>query len=306
MAASMSSQGSSSWLNIDVDQEKLEDLAEEDAAASAETASCMIQSCSSAMTSTTCSNCSHSTRILSEAVHRKMEDIVRELSLQIQSLKNELKERQREEEGSLPREEVRSSSSSREMASGGNVEEVQTNASVNQEVQEQQQQEQEQEQHQQAGVEAEVGQQAQVTESSDAQKEASAENSPDQQVLYSNSFLPAQRTAPVFLPERERQASPPSSGHAPEQDPGHGNVRPSAPSPTPSMLSQRGAQSGVGVPPTPAMIVSTALSGPNLVVPQAHLPVTRTQPISGSILPSSIIARNYSHRPSGRCHEPVL
>ncbi|XP_064083750.1 tax1-binding protein 1 homolog isoform X1 [Macrobrachium nipponense] len=263
MATSMSSQGSS-WLNVDgVDQEKNEDL-DEDAGteAASEVASCLIRSCTSVST-TTCSSCSHSTKILSEAVHQKMEDIVRELSLQIQSLKNELKAREREQE---TRSLVQGETLSSQEPSDPNTEQQPPSVESRQEEQ---------------SAQEEVGQ-AQLTESSvAAQNEPSTESSTDQQVLYGNSFLPAQRTAPVFLPERERQASP---HNVSDQDSGSAAVRPSAPSPTPSMLSQRG-QSSAG---PPVMIVSTAMSD-SLFAPRAHLPVRRLQPISGSILPPPLL-----------------
>ncbi|XP_064083757.1 tax1-binding protein 1 homolog isoform X6 [Macrobrachium nipponense] len=234
MATSMSSQGSS-WLNVDgVDQEKNEDL-DEDAGteAASEVASCLIRSCTSVST-TTCSSCSHSTKILSEAVHQKMEDIVRELSLQIQSLKNELKAREREQE---TRSLVQGETLSSQEPSDPNTEQQPPSVESRQEEQ---------------SAQEEVGQ-AQLTESSvAAQNEPSTESSTDQQVLYGNSFLPAQRTAPVFLPERERQASP---HNVSDQDSGSAAVRPSAPSPTPSMLSQRG-QSSAG---PPVMIVTSGL-----------------------------------------------
>lgn len=263
MATSVSSQGSS-WLNVEdggADNEYGEEL--DEAASGVEVATSMIQSCTSAITATTCSNCSHSTQQLSEVVHRKMEDIVRELSLQIQSLKTELKSRQQEEQLSLSQVDA------------GNSEETST---VNNE--ERQLSIENKQEEQQTEAVPEVGQSQEVESSVDAQGEALAEDNAEQQVLYSNSFLPAQRTAPVFLPERERLSSTNSV-----QDSGNNTtVRPSAPSPTPSMLSQR-VQSG-STPPV--MIVSSTVSGSNLVVPQAHLPTT-TQPLSGSILPPPLL-----------------
>ncbi|XP_068227105.1 tax1-binding protein 1 homolog isoform X2 [Palaemon carinicauda] len=270
MGTSMSSQGGS-WLAVgDVDQEKNKDGDDDTGTvAASDAASCLIRSCTSAVSATTCSSCSHSTQMLSEAVHKKMEDIVRELSLQIQSLKSELKAREREEE-------------TRSLVQGETVSSQEPIVPVIEE-QQQQQPSMENRQEEQSNVQEVVVGQAQSTESRvDVQNEPSTENSTDQQVLYGNSFLPAQRTAPVFLPERERQASP--NNVVGEQDSASASVRPSAPSPTPSMLSQRGQSTAT----PPVMIVSTAMSG-SLFAPKAHLPVRRLQPIPGSILPPPLL-----------------
>lgn len=269
MAYSVTSQGSS-WLAVEdggVENEDGEDL-EEASATGVEVASSMIQSCTSAMTS--CSNCSHSTRQLSEAVHRKMEDIVRELSLQIQSLKTELKAREREQ-GALEGEGDRGSE--RELQASVSME---RQLSLENSIREERQSSERQgsEARQTESVQEEVVSEAQSEEAPSGSAvqgvEPTLENGAEPQVLYGNSFLPAQRTAPVFLPERQALPNP-------VQD---GAIRPSAPSPTPSMISQR-SQNGL-----PA-IVSSAASGPNLVVPQAHLAVA--QAMSGSILPPPLM-----------------
>ncbi|KAK7071167.1 hypothetical protein SK128_009012 [Halocaridina rubra] len=246
MSASVLSQGSS-WLAVDeggIDNE--EDFDEAAAAvASVEVPPNMIQSYASILTS--CSNCSHSTQQLSEAVHRKMEDIVRELSLQIQSLKSELKAREKEQE-----------TYSKE---GSSLDRSQEKQSIKDEHQSSMENKVE-EQHQQTESTQNIRQSLEAGDitnhppQTEAGGETPGDDSSETQVLYSNSFLHAPRTAPVFLPER---LSSPNL----VQDSATGGVRPSSPSPTPSMLSQRGHS----VPP---VIVTSSPNGHSLVAPQPH------------------------------------
>lgn len=268
MTSSVSSQASS-WLRVNdgLDEEGTDDLeVAADGDEMEEVSSAMIQSCTSELTRVTCSSCSHTTQQLSEAVHRKMEDIVRELSLQIESLKMQLQSRQEEAE---PHAEIDSLDSKRSLEVGAQPEVQQQQQSQQQEEELQQERElvQEQEQQQNDGNLA--------VQDEGTATAASQGNTDEQQVLYSNSFLPAARTAPVFLPEGETEAS--NTNQEANSSP-----QPSAPSPIPSIypyllcgqLSGSVAQS---------VIMSTSVSGTPLAMPKTHVPTT--QPVSGTSLP---------------------
>lgn len=268
MTVSVSSQGSS-WLQVREGEDGSEDLKELEEASGRDVdqddVANMLQSCSSALT--TCTSCSHSTQQLSEAMHRKMEDIVIKLSSQIDSLKSQLEFRQGEAP-SLDREtavgseqQIESQQIEEEVQQTGNEETQQEEAQQEESVDHQSVQEEETNNHQ---VEHDSG-----SNRSSVERQASA--SSEQQVLYSNSFLPAQRTAPVFLPEPELQNACLTS-----TDASSGNIRPSAPSPTPSMYSLR-AQSQ-------ALVSSSSHS--SIIIPQPTMPNTT---FSGSNLPPPLL-----------------
>lgn len=248
MAESVSSQGSS-WLQVRDGEDGSEDMKDLEEVADRPTdqeVACMLQSCSSALTS--CTSCSQSTQQLSETMHRKMEDIVVRLTSQIESLKSQLEARQPE-------------SSSRDRD---------TNSGSEQQLESQQLEEELQQKKEEAGQQAGTDQVENPVEALSVQQEEESREqeqqfqssqrssverqsgcSVEQQVLYSNSFLPAQRTAPVFLPEPEMQIA-----CLPPQDALGGNLRPSAPSPTPSMYSLRAqAQGVVSSPPRTSLVV---------------------------------------------------
>ncbi|XP_037791084.1 tax1-binding protein 1 homolog [Penaeus monodon] len=248
MAESVSSQGSS-WLQVRDGEDGSEDMKDLEEVADRPTdqeVACMLQSCSSALTS--CTSCSQSTQQLSETMHRKMEDIVVRLTSQIESLKSQLEARQPE-------------SSSRDRDTNSGSEQQLESQQLEEELQQKKD-----EAGQQAGtdqvenpVEAQSVQQEEESREQEQQFQSSQRSSVErqsgcsveQQVLYSNSFLPAQRTAPVFLPEPEMQIA-----CLPPQDALGGNLRPSAPSPTPSMYSLRAqAQGVVSSPPRTSLVV---------------------------------------------------
>ncbi|XP_069179686.1 tax1-binding protein 1 homolog isoform X4 [Procambarus clarkii] len=262
MTSSVSSQVSA-WFHVDDDGDNdADDL--EVAACSYEAGvppPAMVQSCSTVLTGTSCTSCSHTTQQLSEVVHRKMEDIVRELSLQINSLKLQLQARQEEQESHTERVvldviqplESQPASETQEVVIQSQVDEEQSESVHEEQLQ---------------------------NNSPEAQEEdatPTVQNSTDEtQVLYSNSFLPAQRTAPVFLPENDRQV--PSVHH----EANGASVRPSAPSPTPSIYpylpcSQSGANGAS------AMLVTNPVTGASLVMSPPHIPTA--QPMPGSFLP---------------------
>ncbi|XP_042242667.1 tax1-binding protein 1 homolog isoform X2 [Homarus americanus] len=265
MTSSVTSQASA-WLQVEGMEEDAEDLEAAAGGDGMEVPASMIQSCSSAMTGTTCSSCSHTTQQLSDAVHRKMEDIVRELSQQINSLKMQLQARQEEQS---PLAECAA------LEPRQSLERTPEPEPEPKEVQEEQQQ-----QGEEQPVREEEQEQRQDDEPAVAQEEEAAsvaQGSPDeQQVLYSNSFLPAPRTAPVFLPENERQVP------VINQEANAANVRASAPSPTPSMYLYLPCGQVNGAT-APAMIGSTPSNGASLVVSQAHMPTN--QSMAGAVLP---------------------
>ncbi|XP_053637767.2 tax1-binding protein 1 homolog isoform X1 [Cherax quadricarinatus] len=252
----------STWFHVDDEADDAEDL-EVGACADevVESPPIMTQSCSTVLTGTSCSSCSHTTQQLSEAVHRKMEDIVRELSQQINSLKLQLQTHQEEQE-----------SQSKSVAHDTQHSESGPQLNTHQQ--------QEQEQEQQQLPEEPMHEQGQQDDGPVVQEDditpVVQENIDEQQVLYSNSFLPALQTAPVFLPENERQE--PSTN----QEANGASFQPSAPSPTPSSYPYLPCgQSGTNG--SPANIVSSPINGAPLVVPPSHIPPI--SPMSGSVLP---------------------
>ncbi|XP_045108886.1 tax1-binding protein 1 homolog isoform X2 [Portunus trituberculatus] len=89
----------SSWLQL----EEEEEVEEEGERVEEEAPSVLSQSCLSQPLTASC--CSHSTQQLSEVVNKKMEDIVKELSQQILSLKCQLEEKERRSEEKKEEEE---------------------------------------------------------------------------------------------------------------------------------------------------------------------------------------------------------
>lgn len=268
MTSSVSSQASM-WLHVDnLEEDGTDDLeVTADGDEMEEVSKAMIQSCTSALTQATCSTCSHTTQQLSEVVHQKMEDIVRELSLQIDSLKMQLQARQVEAE---PHAETDSDDSrqSQELGKQPVVQQLQQCQQQQEELPQQKEPEQEREQEQN-------GRNKVVLEERTAAAE-SAGNDDDQQVLYSNSFLRAARTAPVFLPEGETETS------STFQEASSSAPQPSAPpSVPPPYIYMPCSQVRGSV--TPSLMMNNTVSGATLSAPKAHIPTT--QPISGTSLP---------------------
>ncbi|XP_042893320.1 tax1-binding protein 1 homolog isoform X2 [Penaeus japonicus] len=255
MTESVSSQGSS-WLQVRDGEDcsdDMKDLEVSDRPTDQDVAS-MLQSCSSALTS--CTSCSQSTQQLSETMHRKMEDIVVRLTSQIESLKSQLEARQPE---TMACNRDTTSGLEQQLESQQPKEELQQKEEEAAQEEEAEQVEEPLETQSVLQEEESIEQQEQFQSSQRSSIERQSGCSVEQQVLYSNSFLPAQRTAPVFLPEPEMQIA-----CLPPQDPLGGNLRPSAPSPTPSMYSLRAqAQAVVSSPPRTSLVVPQPALAPH-------------------------------------------
>lgn len=156
----------SSWLHAEMEEDiEGDEAVGDDQSGGDEQTTILSQSCVSSLPSqhsAAPSCCSHSTQQLSEAMHKGMEDIVRELSQQILSLKLQLQEKE-----------------------GNRVTQHEQQEVVDGEAPEDSTQQQEDEEEEEEDNTAENS----VTQ---------PETAP---VLYSNSFLPTAPTAPVFLPE---------------------------------------------------------------------------------------------------------
>ena len=171
----MASSNISDWSTMD------EDLDDNDKALAAT----MTQSCISA--TSTCPTCFESTQKMTEEMNRKMEDIVNKMNGQIESLKLNINLTMRENgETSLRNLSENDPSSS--------VDKLDDEAAVSIPGSENPTSEK--------GTEAAaaINAESPVDLSSDAAAQTTT-TSDEQQVLYSKSFLPAQRTAPVFLPD---------------------------------------------------------------------------------------------------------
>ncbi|XP_063853593.1 tax1-binding protein 1 homolog [Scylla paramamosain] len=163
-ALTASTMTTSSWLQL----EEEEEVEESERSLGEEAPPLLSQSCLSQHMASSC--CSHSTQQLSEAVNKKMEDIVKELSQQILSLKCQLEEK--------------------EQRSGGKEEKEQRSGDKEEEEDKEEDKEENKEEEQGGASQQATG---------------TAPETPP--VLYSNSFLRTATTAPVFLPEGTSTAS---------------------------------------------------------------------------------------------------
>lgn len=246
---------------------------------------------------TVCTSCSDSTRQLSEVVHRKMEDIVKELSLQISSLKAQLHDQAVSQQLEPPPQD-------KDTQEQKESEEPQTDrveAEPTQDVSEQQEETQSQQNESQNQVEevTAVEEERETPCGEENSVVGTAENG--RPVLYSNTFLPTAPTAPVFLPEpRQSQAAstPPCSSPAPtntthDSAPVATQATPSASSqptvtshtPTPAPIKYRIAptpaaalQSGTSFLPPPLMPETTPTALHAAVMSQFSIPhLTNTE-----------------------------
>ncbi|KAK3887216.1 hypothetical protein Pcinc_008694 [Petrolisthes cinctipes] len=163
---------------------------------------------------TVCSSCSDSTRQLSEVVHRKMEDIVKELSLQISSLKSQLHDQAAaQQQTPLPQDmDTKEQKESEETQPDG------AEVAPKQEVPEHQEEARSQQNDSQSQVEEVTAVEEEKAAAADEESGVVGTGENERPVLYSNTFLPTAPTAPVFLPEpRQNQSvsAPPCSSPAP-------------------------------------------------------------------------------------------
>ncbi|CAL4075768.1 unnamed protein product, partial [Meganyctiphanes norvegica] len=219
----------SSWLQVNNAADEEEDGEEDEEKFITEEAECpasahhiqgMSQSCYSGFTSGTgCSSCSQSTKELTESVNRKMEDIVRGLSQQIESLKVQLLVAKAT--GSQP--DIAATAQTNQAEALTELQVASDTAETHNDQTPSQQKEQ--------GSPPQSNISNQISDG--AVSEVATGGAEQQQVLYSKTFLPAQQTAPVFLPDMTDS----NNSLQVEAHSSSGCTLPSAPSPTPSMRS---------------------------------------------------------------------
>lgn len=238
---------------------------------------------------TVCTSCSDSTRQLSEVVHRKMEDIVKELSLQISSLRAQLRDQavsQQLEQPPQDKDTQEQKESEEPQPDGVEVEPTQ-------EEPEQQEETPTQQNENQTQVEEVTAVQEEREAASGEERGAGGTAENERPVLYSKTFLPTAPTAPVFLPEPSPSA-PPSSSPAPANVTHDCAVIPTASSqslvtshtPTPAPIKFRIAptpaalQSGTSFLPPPLMPETTPTALQAAVMSQFSIPPHLTNPES--------------------------